>query len=84
MVQVWDALLAQVEWMFSQPATLELTHNWGTENDDDYKNATGNEDPKGYGVQRLTNSRNLVGCAVGRHSTPALWCFVWHAEIGCT
>ena len=35
--------------MFSQPATLELTHNWGTENDDNYKNATGNEDPKGYG-----------------------------------
>lgn len=45
--------MLQVEWMFSQPATLELTHNWGTENDDHYKNSTGNEDPKGYGTSRM-------------------------------
>ena len=38
----------QVEWMFSEPATLELTHNWGTESDDTTFHS-GNEDPKGYG-----------------------------------
>ncbi|CAK0735017.1 Lactoylglutathione lyase [Coccomyxa viridis] len=39
----------RVEWMFKQPATLELTHNWGTEDDSSYKAHSGNEDPKGYG-----------------------------------
>jgi len=38
----------RVEWMFSEPATLELTHNWGTESDDTTFHS-GNEDPKGYG-----------------------------------
>lgn len=37
------------DWAFSQKATLELTHNWGTENDPDFKYHTGNSDPKGYG-----------------------------------
>lgn len=33
---------------FSQKATLELTHNWGTENDDSqYHN--GNSEPRGFG-----------------------------------
>lgn len=33
---------------FRQKATLELTHNWGTESDDtDYHN--GNSDPRGFG-----------------------------------
>lgn len=38
-------------WLFSRPATLELTHNWGTENDPDFQGyANGNTDPgKGYG-----------------------------------
>ena len=35
--------------MFSQPATLELTHNWGTENDANFHYHNGNSDPKGYG-----------------------------------
>ncbi|EIE26706.1 glyoxalase I [Coccomyxa subellipsoidea C-169] len=40
----------RVEWMFSQPATLELTHNWGTESDDNFKGFhSGNDEPKGYG-----------------------------------
>jgi hypothetical protein len=38
-----------VEWMFSRPACLELTHNWGTEDDPSYKAHSGNEEPKGYG-----------------------------------
>jgi lactoylglutathione lyase len=39
----------RTEWMFKQPATLELTHNWGTEGDSDFKAHSGNEEPKGYG-----------------------------------
>lgn len=35
--------------MFSRPACLELTHNWGTEDDPSYKAHSGNEEPKGYG-----------------------------------
>lgn len=38
----------QVEWMFKQPACLELTHNWGTENDANFKVHNGNDEPKGY------------------------------------
>lgn len=39
----------RIEWMFNQKACLELTHNWGTETDDNYKAHSGNEEPKGYG-----------------------------------
>ncbi|KAM4692912.1 lactoylglutathione lyase [Discoglossus pictus] len=35
-------------WTFSRKGTLELTHNWGTENDEKpYHN--GNSDPRGFG-----------------------------------
>jgi len=35
-------------WLFKQKATIELTHNWGTENDDtEYHN--GNSEPRGFG-----------------------------------
>jgi len=27
----------RVQWMFSQPSCLELTHNWGTETDPEFK-----------------------------------------------
>ena len=40
----------RTRWCFSQPATLELTHNWGTELDPSttpYHN--GNSDPRGFG-----------------------------------
>ncbi|CCH46451.1 Lactoylglutathione lyase [Wickerhamomyces ciferrii] len=30
-------------------SVLELTHNWGTENDSDFKYHNGNEQPQGYG-----------------------------------
>ncbi|CAH1183302.1 unnamed protein product, partial [Phaedon cochleariae] len=39
----------QIGWTFGRKATVELTHNWGTENDDDYKPHNGNQDPKGFG-----------------------------------
>ncbi|XP_068084649.1 lactoylglutathione lyase isoform X1 [Anabrus simplex] len=37
------------KWTFSRKATLELTHNWGTENDPDFKYHNGNSDPRGFG-----------------------------------
>jgi lactoylglutathione lyase len=44
-VVIWHM---QAEWMFSQPATLELTHNW--EHDVDFAGYhSGNQEPKGYG-----------------------------------
>lgn len=38
----------KIAWTFSRKATIELTHNWGTENDEKpYHN--GNSDPRGFG-----------------------------------
>lgn len=34
---------------FGRPAMLELTHNWGTENDPNVHYHSGNEEPKGFG-----------------------------------
>ncbi|NWT48492.1 LGUL lyase, partial [Chroicocephalus maculipennis] len=42
-------------WTFSRKATLELTHNWGTENDENQSYHNGNSDPRGFG-------RSLVLC----------------------
>ena len=39
----------RTKWIFDQPALLELTHNHGTENDDDFGYHNGNEDPRGFG-----------------------------------
>ncbi|KAJ6650106.1 Lactoylglutathione lyase [Pseudolycoriella hygida] len=36
-------------WAMSRKATLELTHNWGTESDPDQQYHTGNSDPRGFG-----------------------------------
>lgn len=36
-------------WTFSQCGILELTHNWGTENDSDFKYHDGNGQPQGFG-----------------------------------
>jgi lactoylglutathione lyase len=36
-------------WTFSQRAVLELTHNWGTESDPDFKYHDGNAQPQGFG-----------------------------------
>jgi lactoylglutathione lyase len=39
----------RTEWTFSQPGILELTHNWGTESDADFKYHDGNAQPQGFG-----------------------------------
>jgi lactoylglutathione lyase len=36
-------------WTFSQHGILELTHNWGTESDVDFKYHDGNAQPQGFG-----------------------------------
>lgn len=36
-------------WTFSQTGILELTHNWGTENDPEFKYHDGNQQPQGFG-----------------------------------
>ena len=36
-------------WTFSQRAMLELTHNWGTENDPSFSYHNGNLEPQGFG-----------------------------------
>ena len=36
-------------WTFSQRGILELTHNWGTEGDPDFKYHDGNNQPQGFG-----------------------------------
>ena len=40
---------ARTAWTFSQRGILELTHNWGTENDADFKYHDGNAQPQGFG-----------------------------------
>uniref|UniRef100_A0A5F9CL80 lactoylglutathione lyase n=1 Tax=Oryctolagus cuniculus TaxID=9986 RepID=A0A5F9CL80_RABIT len=39
----------RVAWAFSRKATLELTHNWGTEDDETQSYHSGNSDPRGFG-----------------------------------
>ena len=40
---------ARAEWIFQQPALLELTHNHGTEADPDFVYHNGNDEPQGFG-----------------------------------
>jgi lactoylglutathione lyase len=40
---------ARTVWTFSQKGLLELTHNWGTENQDDFAYHDGNAEPQGFG-----------------------------------
>lgn len=46
---------ANREFVFSQKATLELTHNWGTESDPTFAGYhTGNSEPRGFGHIGIT------------------------------
>ncbi|KAL4238723.1 Lactoylglutathione lyase [Mactra antiquata] len=37
------------KWLFSRPATIELTHNWGTETEEGDTYHNGNTEPRGFG-----------------------------------
>ncbi|BED89186.1 lactoylglutathione lyase [Pseudoalteromonas sp. MM1] len=40
----------KAKWVFGRPALIELTHNWGTEDDDSFEGYhSGNQEPKGFG-----------------------------------
>ena len=39
----------RAKWVFDQPALLELTHNYHTEDDADFSYHNGNEAPRGFG-----------------------------------
>jgi lactoylglutathione lyase len=39
----------RTSWTFSQRGILELTHNWGTEDDPAFRYHDGNEQPQGFG-----------------------------------
>lgn len=42
--------IERTNWTFRQKATLELTHNWGTESDPEFKGYhNGNMEPRGFG-----------------------------------
>ncbi|KAK4356422.1 hypothetical protein RND71_025393 [Anisodus tanguticus] len=45
-----DHQVERTAWTFSQKATLELTHNWGTESDPNFTGYhNGNSEPHGFG-----------------------------------
>ncbi|KAK1398364.1 Lactoylglutathione lyase [Heracleum sosnowskyi] len=49
-------------WTFSKKATIELTHNWGTESDPDFKYHNGNSDPRGFGHIGITVDDTYKAC----------------------
>ena len=53
----------RVQWLFEQRALLELTHNWGTENDSAFAYHNGNTEPRGFGHIALTVPDVDAACA---------------------
>ncbi|CAN1171808.1 Lactoylglutathione lyase [Linum perenne] len=50
-------------WTFSKKATIELTHNWGTESDPEFKGYhNGNSDPQGFGHIGITVDDTYKAC----------------------
>jgi len=44
-----EDVASRTEWTFSQRGILELTHNWGSENDPSVQYHNGNDEPQGFG-----------------------------------
>ncbi|MFH4981001.1 hypothetical protein AB6A40_007710 [Gnathostoma spinigerum] len=49
----------QKHYALSTLATLELTHNWGTEKDEAFSYHNGNKDPRGYGTSVVLLGNNV-------------------------
>ncbi|MCL7029153.1 hypothetical protein MKW94_000162, partial [Papaver nudicaule] len=48
-------------WTFAQKATIELTHNWGTASDPEFKGYhNGNSDPRGFGMHLSNDSHDAI------------------------
>tara|TARA_B100001029_G_scaffold38266_2_gene29481 strand:+ start:38936 stop:39448 length:513 start_codon:yes stop_codon:yes gene_type:complete len=53
----------RAEYAFSQKAMLELTHNYGTQDDADFSYHDGNTDPRGFGHIGITVPDVYAACA---------------------
>ncbi|KAI8061666.1 lactoylglutathione lyase [Gongronella butleri] len=52
------------KFVFSRPGILELTHNWGTENDADFAYSSGNKEPgRGFGHICMIVDNIQAACA---------------------